>query len=342
MKILYVEDEIVKHLGKIEKLFGKYLSEEVIQELGELKADINDGIAIDPKEIKQTIEKSGIVEIEYHFPDALKKVVLGYEKYDLFVIDRNLASVGYKKEEIPPITSPKFDVEKYKEREGDYFLNYLFCREGVKILKKFYFLSAYEATDIRNRENLEYFFDIGEFSKEKFIEKGNEKDEKRLRELIDNLETVKLRYDNQRYIQALLLNINSEISETFFQIVMRQYLADDITSNVINIRSIYENIIQKIAEKKNITEVYDTQGNQKKFNGDKFVKYLYDNTTRKTRLKAGPVISIFAKGLFPLASALEAHKNFKREDYQPSLETVQALVSMLKDIILWFEDVVNS
>ena len=99
MKILYVEDELSKNIPRLIRLFSKYLSKKEIKNLKALEAD-ETGYGAEPEEIKNIVEKTGLIEIEYRFPDALREVIHNSEKYALFIVDRNLSEIEYEYDEL--------------------------------------------------------------------------------------------------------------------------------------------------------------------------------------------------------------------------------------------------
>jgi hypothetical protein len=92
MKILYVEDELAANIPRILRLFSKYLSQQEIKSLKSLEAD---EYGAEPEQVKQAMGNSNIIEIEYRFPNALKKIIDHPDKYVMFIIDRNLVKAEY-------------------------------------------------------------------------------------------------------------------------------------------------------------------------------------------------------------------------------------------------------
>lgn len=163
MKILYVEDELSKNIPRIIRLFSNYLSKKQRRSL-EALIENESGFRIDPYEVKSIIEDTPIVEVEWRFPDALRKIIQSAKKYDLFIIDRNLSEQDYEYEELRNI-DPLYNETLYNdffEREGDYFLHKLIY--DIDVINKFYFLTAYSASDeIRNNQDIKRFIDFGKF-----------------------------------------------------------------------------------------------------------------------------------------------------------------------------------
>ena len=189
MKILYVEDEISQNIPRIKRLLGKYLGQENIRQLDALDKD-NDKYAPAPEEIKSLVEKTNIVDIEYRFPDALRRVMQGPEKYSLLIIDRNLAGSEYSQEEIRKIDR-NFNEElatQYSEREGDYLLLKLGMSEHARLINNVYFLTAYSPAldDLRSSKALERAnIDLERFREKNIFEKDSPHDIKKLQDKLD-------------------------------------------------------------------------------------------------------------------------------------------------------------
>ena len=175
MKILYVEDELSQNIPRIIQLFGRYLGEERIQLLERLEHDAS-GYGASPEDIKSLVDATHVVEVEFHFPDALRKILFQHEQYDLFIIDRNLSQSEYTTEEIRRI-EPDYNEQlrqDYAEREGDYlFLKLGICSHG-EALKKVRFLTAYSNQDeFRRRKEIVPLVKCWRSQIKDFFEKGD-------------------------------------------------------------------------------------------------------------------------------------------------------------------------
>ena len=197
MKILYIEDELAKNIPRIVRLFSKYLSAEQIKTLNALEAD-ESGYGAGPEKIKNIVEKSEVVEVEYRFPEALYKVTQKSEEYTFFLVDRNLSQHQYALEEVQKIDGTYNPIlyERYTEREGDYLLQKLVLFSNREVTTSFYFLTANPAKDeLRSAKDIEQqLIDFGKFKKENFIEKGNEDDFEKLRQIIEATKCLVIQY----------------------------------------------------------------------------------------------------------------------------------------------------
>lgn len=247
MKILYVEDEITKHIPRITRLFEKYLTKTAKRQLQELEKD---DYPLGPEAIKKIVETSNLIEVEYRFPEALQKIILQHDLYALFVVDRNLfGEEGYDFEEIKEI-DPVFSEEKYDiyfEREGDYLLNRLIY--GTDVLSKFYFMTAND-DEIRSADDIQTHINLQRFSTDNFIEKGSNADFKRLKSKIDNIDILNLQLENRDYLQILGNNIDEKITDIFLKILATPNDSPRrIEDNLNRMRKIYENIMDVCAKK---------------------------------------------------------------------------------------------
>lgn len=331
MKILYVEDDLSENIPGIYRLFSKYLSHQEVQALKSLETREYR----DPEQVKQVLEESSIVEIEYRFPNALKKIIGHSDKYALFIIDRNLGKAEYDFAEVNQIDS-SFTVtqyEKYIEREGDYLLQKL-VYTGVDVLTRFYFLTAYPAQDeIRGSEDIKTHIEFGKFTAKNFIEKANEDDLQRLIRVIENIEILNLQNENKRYLNILRQYIDDATAESFLKVLHEKDHKKRIGDNLKEIRIIYETILKTSSDripgmKENCA---DSHGNINL--GDKTIFWLKDNNHIHT------IMRNFFFSVKAIASDFGSHKTSKKTGYEPTTDTVNALVYALKDIILWFGNI---
>jgi len=331
MKILYVEDELSKNIPRVIRLFSKYLSKKAIKNLKE--ADETDYVA-EPESIKKIVEKTGVIEIEYRFPDALKKIIQNIEKYALFIIDRNLSEMEYGYDELSQIdaTYNEDQFDKFFEREGDYLLQKLIYK-GANVLTKFYFLTAYPAPDeIRGAGDLQTHVDFREFHVENFIEKGDNEQLEKLKLIIENIKILNLQEENKEYLNILRKKINEETAERFLKILDEKDERRRIGDNLKDIRIIYEYILkeclQKIPDMNSNSNCKNEYGNL--IIGQKTINWLSDS---------GYINSILRNFFFSInkiCSEFGAHQNLGNSQYEPTLNTVSSLVYALKDVILWF------
>jgi hypothetical protein len=342
MKILFVEDELSKNIPRIIRLFSKYLSKKAVKELKNLESD-KSGYGAEPGQIKEIVERTDLIEVEYRFPDALRKIIQHPEKYALFIIDRNLVEGEYNFDEVKKI-DPDYDEKKYEryfEREGDYLLNKLVY--DVDLLKKFYFLTAYSAEDeIRGADDIRHHVDMGKLNTENFIEKG--KDEEKLKRIIENIEIIKLQNENKIYLDILRKNISDKASEKFLHVLAGKdsEKPEHIAENLGSLRNVLENILTVFGKKLRVPDSFWDRNNPNKISVRGIIGWIvgHDKEKRKFnyQLDSNSIVKNFLYDIQEIASDFGPHEKLvpKTSGYQATSNTVNALVYALKDIILWF------
>jgi len=330
VKILYVEDELSKNIPRVIRLFSKYLSKKEIKNLKALEAD-ETGYGAEPEEIKEIVEKTGLIEIEYRFPDALRKIIHNGEKYALFIIDRNLSEIEYEHDELREIdaTYSEDQYNKFFEREGDYLLHKLVYK--VNVLTKFYFLTAYPAPDeIRGADELITLVNFGQFHAENFIEKGDNDQLERLKSIIENIKILNLKKENIQYLNILRKKINEETAEKFLNILDEKDKRMKIGDNLKDIRIMYENILRTCSQKIPDMNSNCTDGHGNVIMGQPTIDWLSNNK------HINSILRNFFFSINKICSEFGAHQNLENSQYEPTLNTVNSLVYALKDVILWF------
>jgi len=328
MKILYVEDELVTNIDQIERLFEKYLDDDVTEKLKAFK----EKRLKRPDELKKIVEATDLIEIEYRFPDALRKIIHDHEKYSLFIIDRNLSESKYEHNEVRRIDST-YNNEKYEKfsrtnREGDYLLHQLILVHKVDVEKKFFFLTAYSARDeLRGSEVIGEYILMKQFTEKNFMEKGKEEDFDRLKGIIENNEIISLIHENTDYLLILKRHIDDEAAGLFLDVLHFQHDESRIRDSLNRIRIVYENILTVCSDV--IPGMKRECGNEK---GDKTILWL-----RNKNHIDDLILRNFLFSIRKIANEFGSHKPYPYNPiYEPTSDTVRALVYALKDMIIWF------
>ena len=344
MKILFVEDELSKNIPRITRLFSKYLGKKAVEDLNRLEAD-ESGYGADPKDIKEIVERTDLIEVEYRFPDALRKIIQHPEKYALFIIDRNLVEGEYDFDEVRKI-DPEYDEKKYEryfEREGDYLLNKLVY--DVDLLTKFYFLTAYSAEDeIRGADDIRHHIDMGKFNTENFIEKAKNEDIERLKHIVENIKIIKLQNENKIYLDILKNIIGNKASEKFLQILVMKDSdkPEQVAENLGSLRNVLENVLTVFGKKLSAPKTCWNMYNPHQIVMRSVIGWIvnYDKEERKFNYQhdSNSIVKNFLYDIQEIASDFGPHEKLvpKISGYQATSNTVNALVYALKDIILWF------
>ncbi|WP_028323220.1 hypothetical protein [Desulfatirhabdium butyrativorans] len=330
MRILFVEDELSKNIPRVIRLFRKYLGEQQIKRLQEMESD-DSGYGIDPDQIKAIIEETNLIEVEYRFPEALKKVIHQHQEYSLFIIDRNLVEARYDFEEISKIDSSytESQYQQYSDREGDYLL-YKLAFLNVPVSERFYYLTAYSGQDeIRGQPDIESLIEhFGDFKQKNFIEKGNEADLKKLISRIENNPLLSLLYDNRIYLKLLRNHIDDDMAGRFIKVLREKDEAIRIGDSLKDIRIIYDDLLRKFSDRR--PEIKGKPGKD-------IIKWLADNG------QLNSIIRNFAYSIYGISSDFGGHDSRdKRSIYSPTTDTVNALVHALKDMILWLDQKIST
>jgi hypothetical protein len=247
MKILFVEDELSRNIPRVVRLFEKFLGNSRIDRLNALEADPS-GYGATPEEIKAIIDETGIVEAEFRFPEALRKISSYHDRYALFIVDRNLGEGDYRYQDALA-ADPDFSeshYEKYHEREGDYLLWKLAFRNSEVARRSFFFMTAYDAGyELKSAAGLQEFIDnLGAFKANNFIEKGNENHLERLKGIIENHRSLHLISDHQHHLNLVRKYLDEETAERFAKILLEKDEPKRIYDNLNEIRQVAQNFLR--------------------------------------------------------------------------------------------------
>jgi hypothetical protein len=331
MKILYVEDDLSGSIDRVIRLFSKYLDEKTLKDLHGLSAD---AYGATPDEIKKIIESTNIIEIADRFPDALRKIMHGYDQYACFIVDRNLIENPYEFRDVnnidPNYTAALYD--KFLEREGDYLLTWLATKtrnpEGV--LQKFNFLSAFPTgpnDKIRGVENIETFIYMKTFTEEQFFEKDSPRIDD-LKKKIDKIEVLNTQYDNRVYLNILRDCLDEKYADLFLRVLSEKDEKTRIGDSLKEIRILYEAMFDRLADiiPDMRNKFSDRYGNIKK---DRETIFWLENNNH---------ISVILKNFFISIWKICSTGGHPSSRFKPTIDTVNSLVYALKDVILWFGD----
>jgi len=350
MKILFVEDEITKNIPRLIRLFSRYLGKEIIDKLNELN-ESQDGYAPTPEEIKKIVESTDLIDIEYSFSGSLNKVINGFRNYELFIIDRNLVEADYKFNDIVQIDS-SFNEKLFNdhwEREGDYLLCKL-IHSGVDVLNKFYFLTAYPASqEIISAKTVQHYIEFDRFQIQNFIDKSNPDDFNRLKEIVENIDTLNIQADNKVYVDILRKYFDHSKSENFIELIIDKdnETSGEIEKNLGRIRTILENVLAVLAHRIKIPDSYWDKNKNIKIRP--MINYLIgpeknkdDQTVYHFNYNTNTLIKDYLYNIYEICSDFGSHSNYSQENggYQPTLNTVNSLIYALKEIILWFNSAI--
>lgn len=258
MKILYVEDELSQNIERILKLFGETILSE--KQIDELKKCADDKYGADSATIRNIISRSGVLDVEQDFSGALQRIERDADKYDLFIVDRQLATDmdAYSVNDIAELV-PGFNAElyeKYLTREGDYLFMRLLMRGLMPKCKMFYFMTAY--TDgIKCQEDLRPYMECGCFDASQVLEKGNPAHLNTLCDIIRQSDELSIRHKNMQYFEALERIDNRDMQRCrLLKILQAQQECkkNNRSSVLAEIRNLLEGVVKALCVAGNIND----------------------------------------------------------------------------------------
>lgn len=336
MKILFVEDELAKNIPRLCILFDKFLGEKRLKKLKELDADTS-GYGVSPEEIKSVVDDSQSIEVEYSFPAALQKIMTELDEYAVFIVDRNLAGSEYSFDTVHAI-DPQFSntlLKKYSEREGDYIFSKLLHEFHVDVASSFFFLTAYSADQvIRNEQLLENLIDLKQFKKENFIEKDNQQDLSRLKNSLVAFKQINIYNQNKEYHSILLSLTGRDTANSFLSIVIEKDNKKKVRENLNELRCIYEKIVETICRTlPDVAGLCLDSSFKIKSKGIDVPRILEE------KRHANSIIRNFMTSIYKIGSDFGSHRDASASVYEPTTETVNALLYGLHDILRWLKQV---
>lgn len=348
MKVLYVEDELLKNIPCIIRLFSKHLGRQRIEKLESFETDDDKENKEDSEKIKAIVEETGLVEVEYLFPKALDKIMNNHEAYTLFIVNRNLSESEYYPDQVSKVDSEytQLQYDDYFEREGDYLFYKLALTGRTDTVKKFYYLIDHlgEEKKILAHQGLTLLVDMKHFSKSNFIRKRDDRAFKRLHKLINNIKIFDLKNENKYYFKILRDLIDEKTSRMFLHLLYNKNSnkEETIAENLKLLKNILEKVLTEAAKRLNAPAAcWDKDGRLiiRKFlfrltqseTGDKTV-YKFDTNS---------LLKIFFYAVYGITAEFSSRDEFRRAPtgYQATENTVNALIYALKDIILWFDEI---
>ena len=220
-KIMFVEDELSSNIPRLLQLFGKYLSE---AEKTALQDAENNPMGANGEDIREILADNLVIEVFDSFKQVLAHIQNltpdELEKYDMFILDRNLTrGMGYSLQEIQQIDKG-FDNNKYWEREGDYLALQLHLKD-CPIKEKVFFYSAYKTMGFGATE-IEQMVGYGTFFLDNFFDKGNPG---ALIELINHQQRASL-FAEHRDVFGIIAKADLGIEEAVMRILLEAQKAD--------------------------------------------------------------------------------------------------------------------
>ena len=284
MKILYVEDELLKNISNILILFDLFLSDIEKKELMDIQ---NDNGFQENDNVKRVFDKNDFIDVYYHFPTVCNILFKQQNQYGLYIIDRNLREVSYSINDFEKLSVEYTEklFEKYYEREGDFLLQYI-KEIDSNWSNKFYFLTANPNKSI---DVLEDDIERKKFRKENIIEKSNNEQWSFLCDVVSDFEANNIRVKYKDIFELFRQNIlPDECKDLFIDIAKNigENKKINIKVQLGNIRKVLEYICRKYAEiqANNDNILYDKFFQKEKLITSKVINYLskkYNNNDLK-------------------------------------------------------------
>ncbi|MCF6175549.1 MAG: hypothetical protein L3J71_07265 [Victivallaceae bacterium] len=323
MKILYIEDELMKHVNKIDELFGSVLTKKITRQLKKLLLDED----TDSTDIKNLMNGSNVVDVAITFPAALDKVINHRDDYALFIVDRNLSGDDICEYEDIVAVHPEFTKSHYDrfcEREGDYLLEYLINKQ-VDCGRRFYMLTG-NSDRLRNEDFLKDKIHFSNFKADNIIAKGSENI---LIKIIQDVGEIMLRLehpeiyllsDHQEIRQCHQEQLTNILAELKRQPTMNR---EKIRGNLAKLRTVVVELLDDINK---IDELcYYSLAGQKASERNK-INWLEGN--QKTAF-----IKPYCDYIYTIASETSTH-SFDDDNF-PTIHTLNSAISATKDIFKW-------
>ena len=339
MKILYVEDKPSENIDRIIFFFKKYLNKDIIKQLKDLKDD-ESGYGASAEEIQQIINSSNNIWFEYNFYQALKVLNNEQNKFVLFIIDRNLSDSDYDVEEIQKI-EPNYSEEmsvNFLGFEGDYLLHKLLY-ENVDVNNKFFFLTANSSDSLKNLEDIQKHIEWGKFSSDNFIDKTDNRQKEKLRNVINSHQQMQVQLENSEYLEILQKYVGEKTVDEFMKLMIDKDL--QIPDALVSCRKLLESILTILAEiiKPTNSDCWRYKKGKKELKLSTFINHVTNEEI--VYYSSNTIVEMALKNIKTISSEFGAHQDLKSDKMLATNNTVQSLIYNLKDIILWFGDVLK-
>jgi hypothetical protein len=235
----------------------------------------------------------------------------------------------------------------YFEREGDYlFGKLMMLSSATDAAKKFYYLisSSDEEGRLSSREILKATATLKAFETEHFIRKDHNHDFEKLRHLIDRIKFPGLQSENIGYLKILENRIGGKAGRHFLALLSAKDSdkSETITDNLYLIGFLLERILAAAAKRLQAPSACWESGDRLIVRN--FLRRLTrDSVTPKIKYKfdTNTLLGNFFYSIYGICLDFGPgkHKKDRPSGYQPTANTVNALVYALKDIILWLDEI---
>lgn len=187
-------------------------------------------------------------------------------------------------------------------------------------------MTAYNENDVRGKDIIEMYLDLGAFTQEQFFDKSNKFALDKLKYKINHIVSLNTRYENRIYLDILRSNLGEEDVEMFLKVLLEKDDKNQIIANLTKIRIIYEHILEKFET------IYPQYKDYKGID----IKKLFSELEKKGQINQ--MLRNYCYTIWQVCSDYGAHKDKRPLDkiFQPTLNTVNSIIFALKEIFLWF------
>ena len=214
-------------------------------------------------------------------------------------------------------------------------INWQFKKFDVR--EKFFFMTAYDAkSEIRNAEGLaELIGHLGDFKTNNFIEKGSEEHLARLKDLVDNQRQISRIAPHKHHVNLLRKYVGEDAADRFIKVLLNAENENykGIGDNLNELRQIYQKVLNGACRviPGMGSACVNNYGNLSM--GADTINWLQEN---------GHINSIIRNHCFSIwkiCSDFGRHDPVDRQIFEAGLDTVNALIFALKDVVAWFAKV---
>jgi len=366
-KILYIEDQLVRNITSIRKIFNPIFKDNRTLKLLD---DIDNSTYKKAEMIIEACSYTSCLDICHTYVNALAKIINNYKDYDLVIIDRNLSENSYH-EDIDDIKlylrqcgfdDPEEKITSYKTREGDLLLLIL-LKLDKRFKDKIYYLTA-NLDEIRGSQMLKTLIDVDDFHENHIIEKNPEK-EVFLSNLISDLPSFTIQNDFKTQCDIIRKKLGEDWVKKFIRMI-RHYREDNKEECILFLRMLLANkLLTSIAKKMNEPEApywkrenlnqlvtkgfikncfsIDKATGQKTYWGlpkfNELYNIGYTSVIRNACLSIAEICSDCIHGDF---DNFERDVTIRQEEVDALTQyTMRSLLNQICDVILWYNEAID-
>jgi hypothetical protein len=148
-----------------------------------------------------------------------------------------------------------------------------------------------------------------------------------LKERIDNIDVLNIRYENRRYLDVLRNNLHEEDAEMFLKVLLEKDEVFRIGNNLADMRTIYEHILEKF-----LIDIPQKTDEERSAYMTRFFGQLMKQKQINQMLRN------YCFSIWQVCSAYGSHTNKKPDTdkiFQPTLNSINSIIYALKELILW-------